>query len=103
MIATFPSISLEYVWVPVTAAGDDADLLTTLPVEMAFLMNQTSEPQETDWADAEWSDNTARPVARCLIGPGSVVVLPDGVHWVWVRVSGGTERPVRQAGKIRIT
>lgn len=99
--ASFPSISREYVWVPVTAKGDDADQLTTLPVEMAFLADRAGEPTEDDWHAGDWAPTGT--VARCLLGPTLGVHLDAGTWWVWVRVTGAVERPARKAGPIKVT
>lgn len=100
--AAIPSLSREYLWVPVTASGDDASQLTTLPVAMAFMEARDAEPADADWRTSSWADSPS-PVARCLIGPGGGTVLADGTYYVWLRVTGAIEQPVRQAGKLKIT
>jgi hypothetical protein len=100
--ASIPVISREYVWVEVTASGDDADLLTTLPVKFAFLEDETAEPADADWKDGSWSTTASTPTAQCLVGPGGTVELPAATYNVWVLVDGATERPIRRTGLLAI-
>lgn len=102
---TLPRISREYVYVPVIELrGADRDLLTTLPVELAFMSDRTAQPADADWKSGEWDPDAAKPTARCLIGAGSVdAELTAGSWQVWVRVTGAIERPVRPAGPIKVT
>lgn len=103
VVATMPDLSREYVRNAWTAKGVDAALLTTLPVEYAFMATRDAEPVEDDWRAGEWDPDTTRPTARCLIGTASPTPLADGTWFVWVRVTGAIERPVRQTGPIKIT
>lgn len=100
-VATIPVLSREYVWVPVAAEGEDAELLTTLVVEFAFLVGKTAQPVDADWVLGDWATTTDTPTARCLIGP-TAKVLAAGTYYVWVRVTGATERPVRLTGQLKI-
>lgn len=103
MAANIPVLSREYIWVPVTAVGEDADQLTSLPVQFAFLATRGTEPVDADWHSGGWATTASSPTARCLVGPGSAVVLDAGTYYVWLRISGATERPVRLAGQLKIS
>lgn len=107
-VASIPVLSKEYVWVPITAAGEDMASLTAMTVEMAFLPSppETASPGSGDWKAGDWAPETPYDytgVARCLVGPGSSAALAVGVYYVWVRLTGATERPVRFSGQIKIT
>lgn len=103
VVASMPDLSREYVRNGWTAKGIDKALLTTLPVEYAFLADRDAEPVDADWRAGEWDPETVKPTARCLIGAGSPSPLADGDWYVWIRVTGAIERPVRKTGRIRIT
>lgn len=106
-VASIPVLSREYLWVPVTALGEEAADLTTLPVEMAFLTTKPpADPDEVDWEAGDWSTtvpDNATAIARCLMGPGGGVELTVGTYYVWIRITGATERPVRYSGQLKIT
>lgn len=106
-LASIPEISREYVWVPVIAVGEDRAALEDLTVEMAFLTDSPpGEPEENDWTAGDWSPEVPygyTAVARCLVGPATSAELAVGMHHVWVRLTGATERPVRYSGQLRIT
>ncbi len=98
MVATMPSISIEYVRVPVTASV----VLDTQVVEMA-LTASTSAGQApavpTTWQAATWvgTAGTTRS-ARLLIGP-----LAAGTYDVWIKFTDSPEAPARVAGKVTVT
>jgi hypothetical protein len=94
-VLTIPSISKEYLSVPVSGTG----LAGTEPVEIAVVPAGTEEPAEDDWLPAVWASGQA----RILIGPGGDVELADGVYEVWVRVTASPEVPVLKSGLLRIT
>ncbi len=100
-VATLPALSREYVRVPVAVEGQDAAALTSLPVEFSFLVDKQAKPADNEWVLGSWEPG-ADTVARVLVGPGGTVGLTPGTYWVWVRVTGSIERPVRQAGQIKI-
>jgi hypothetical protein len=91
-VLEIPSISREYVYVPVAGAAG------TEPVDIAFV-GFGAEPGEPDWQTAEWSSGSA----RVLVGPDSDVVLADGLYEVWVRVTAAPELPAVKSGLLRIT
>jgi hypothetical protein len=91
-MAQVPSISREYLHVPVTGATD------SMPVHIAIVARDT-EPADDDWNAATWDGSDA----KLLIGPGSDMVLTDGVYSVWVRVTASPEQPALKAGLLRIT
>lgn len=100
-VATLPVLSREYVRVPVTAEGQDAAALTSLPVQFAFETDKLTQPLETDWIAGGWEPGP-EPVARVLVGPGGASALAAGTYFVWIRVTGSIERPVRQAGQLKV-
>lgn len=101
MAATLPALSREYVRVPVTVEGPEANALTSLPVQLSFKVNRADRPAESDWINGSWEPGTD-PIARALVGPGTAAALAPGTYYVWIRVTGSTERPVRQAGQLKI-
>lgn len=94
-MASIPSISVEYLHVPVTGAT------SSMPVDIAIVARDT-EPADGDWHTAAWngSDTTE---AKVLIGPDTDLPLTDGVYSVWVRVTSTPEIPVIRAGILRVT
>lgn len=97
MTAKIPVISREYVYATVSPTGSDAAILTTLPVHMAFKADAT-EPVDADFLLGSWEPGTTN--ARVLVGPAPGNTLAAGGYSVWLRVSGATERPIRNVGKL---
>lgn len=91
-MASIPSISREYLHVPVTGPAEG------VPVEIA-VVGRDAEPADSDWKPAAWDGTDA----KILIGPGSALILAEGVYSVWVRVTASPERPALKAGLLRIT
>jgi hypothetical protein len=91
-VASIPSISREFLHVPVTGATDD------MPVDIAVVARD-AEPDNGDWHTATWDDGNA----KILIGPDTDLPLTDGVYSVWVRVTSTPEIPAMRAGLLRIT
>jgi hypothetical protein len=89
-----PSVSREYLHVPVSGATADE------PVELAVIDEGAEEPAEGDWMPADVWDGTT---AKLLIGPGGTLDLVDGTYRVWVRVTALPEVPVIRSGLLRIT
>lgn len=89
-----PSVSLEYLHIPVTGATG------AQPVELAVIDAGTEEPAAGDWMPADAWDGTT---AKLLIGPGGTLELTDGTYRVWVRVTASPEVPVIRSGLLRIT
>ena len=97
-VLEIPSISVEYVPVPVTGPSG----LTTLPVEMA-IVQQGQDPAGGDWKSAEWSDD-ADSTALVLIGPGTDLELEKGVNYgIWVKITSSPEVPVLGPYPLHIT
>lgn len=91
-----PSISVEFLKIPITGSSD----LATFAVEMAVLPDG-QDPDTGDWKTAEWS--TAGE-AMILIGPGTSLPLTKGVTYVaWARITAAPETPVLTSGKVHIT
>jgi hypothetical protein len=67
------------------------------PVDFAFVAG-TADPADTDWTAGSWSGSDA----RILVGP-TAKQLAAGDWTVWIRLTVGDERPVRQVGRITIT
>lgn len=89
-----PSVSKEYVHVPVTGAT------VSDPVELAVIDYTAEEPTTDDWQPADAWDGTT---AKLLIGPGGTAELANGTYRIWVRVTATPEVPVIRAGLLRIT
>lgn len=86
-----PSISREYLHVPVTGATG------SMPVEIAVVA-RTAEPVDEDWQAALWDGSDA----KLLIGPGTDLALAAGFYSVWVRVTAAPELPVLRSGLLQI-
>lgn len=104
MALTISHLSKEYVRVPVraTEAGAPVDP-TADTVTMAFA---AAGVQPSSWNTASWeTDPTATPAryfARCLVGPGAVV-LAAGRYVVWLKITDNPEAPVLAAGDLTVT
>jgi hypothetical protein len=116
------SLSTEYVRIPV-ATLDDAGALadpTGDGVEIAFTTGEDIEPGSIDdegdgWEPADWETSelvtvdvgatrVATPYkARLLVGPDYGTLLDDGEYTVWVKVTTGSETPVRAAGRLIVS
>lgn len=88
-----PSTSKEYLHVPVTGAEG------SMPVEIAVVASTLEEPASGDWKAAVWDGTDA----KVLIGPGTSLVLANGLYRAWVRVTASPEMPVIRAGLLKIT
>lgn len=93
MTLQIPSLSVEYLHLPVT--GDDT---TGMPVQVAVVLEDT-EPAPGDWNTATW----VAGAATLLIGPGTVLELADGIYGAWVKITATPEIPVLYCGQIVIT
>lgn len=94
-IPSIPSISVEYVKVPITGpTGVDLD---ELGVELA-IVPQGQEPTSGEWEDGVWIGTHA----AVLIGPGQLELV-EGRYSVWVRITSSPEIPVLLSGSIYIT
>ena len=103
MALKLSSTSREFVRVPVEATEDGLPVNPTADdVSMAFLASGT-EPEAADWQDAEWEVDGDTYYARCLVGPGGTIELPNGKYVVWVRIIDNPEIPVIPSGTLQIT
>lgn len=105
VLLSLPSITLEYVRIPVTASSQGLFVNpTTNTVQMAFIVG-SSAPQSGDWKTATW-DQTAQPtttyVAQCLVGPGGTITLAVGQYQVWLKLIDLPEIIERPAGVLNI-
>lgn len=91
---SLPSISLEYIHIPVSGAT------AGMPVEIAVIPSTAEEPDETDWTPADAWDGTT---AKILVGPDGTIDLDNGTYQVWVRVTATPEIPVIRSGLLEIT
>lgn len=94
-ILQIPSLSVEYVKVPVTGPDD----LTSLTVEMAVLPDG-QDPTGGDWESGTWIGTSA----AILIGPATSLPLTKGITYgVWVRITSTPEIPVLGPYSLHIT
>ena len=90
-----PSLSTEYVKVPVTGPSN----LTSLTVEMA-IVPAGQDPAGGDWDSAEWIGTDA----AVLIGPTTALPLIKGVTYgIWVKITSAPEIPVLGPYDLHIT
>lgn len=103
MTAAVSVVSREYVYSTVEPEGEDALIVNTLPVAMAFLLDAPPvAPADLDFKTGSWEPGTNN--ARCLIGPApSAVTLPIGTYYAWLRINGAVERPIRFIGKVKVS
>jgi hypothetical protein len=85
-----PKESVEYLFFPGIRAFRDLDDPTGLPVHVAFTTDRTA-PADDEWKVAAWRSATE---AKILLGEGGVVLEP-GWYYLWVRVTGDVEKPMR--------
>lgn len=104
MALRLPSMTREYLKVPVVATeGGRLVDLTAASVDIAVTAGD-AEPVDADWKGAAWEGVSPNLSARLLIGPGSTFgALANGSYSVWVRVNRSPEAVVRHAGKLTIT
>lgn len=94
-ILQIPSLSVEYVKVPVTSSAD----LTGLTVQMAIVADG-QDPAGGDWKTAAWIGDSA----ALLIGPATLLPLTKGTTYgVWVKITSTPEIPVLGPYKLHIT
>lgn len=97
-VLEIPSISKEYVPVPITKAPAG---VTDLDVKMAILP-AGQDPTSSDWAEAEWAAGSNTAVI--LIGPGTDYELSKGqTYGVWVQIIAPPEEPVLGPYPLHIT
>ncbi|MET8866520.1 hypothetical protein ABZW11_26580 [Nonomuraea sp. NPDC004580] len=91
-----PSISKEYVKVPITGPSD----LTDLDVNLA-IKPQGEAPDTGDWNAGVWVGRSA----AILIGPGSDIgTLTKGLTYgIWVQIVDDPEAPVLGPYPLHIT
>lgn len=94
-ILQIPSLSVEYVKVPVDGPTD----LTALTVQMA-IVSDGQDPAGGDWKTAAWIGTSA----AILIGPATLLPLTKGTTYgVWVKITSTPEVPVLGPYKLHIT
>lgn len=94
-ILQIPSLSVEYVKVPVTSSAD----LTGLTVQMAIVADG-QDPAGGDWKTGAWIGDSA----AILIGPATLLPLTKGTTYgVWVKITSTPEIPVLGPYKLHIT
>lgn len=92
---TIPSLSVEYVKVPITGPAALADL----PVQMAIVPDG-QDPAGGDWKAASWIGTSA----AVLIGPATSLPLTKGVTYgIWVKITSSPEVPVLGPYPLHIT
>ncbi|MFD1546999.1 hypothetical protein [Nonomuraea guangzhouensis] len=90
-----PSLSVEYVKVPV----DGPSNLTSLTVQMA-IVPAGQDPTGGDWQSAQWIGTDA----AVLIGPATALVLTKGLTYgIWVKITAAPEIPVLGPYDLHIT
>lgn len=94
------STSLETVRAPID--DDTGANLSLLTVQMAFT---AGEPTGPDWKSATWytQTNPTRYLASCLVGPGGTVTLAEGTYYIWSKVTGSPDVPVKRHGVLVVT
>jgi hypothetical protein len=93
--------SRPYLWAVVSAIGEDADSLTLIPVDFAFVADGDTLDTAT-WVEGSWEPTTTRTIARVLVGPGGTVTLSPGDYRCYLRVSGVEAVPVLFVGVLRV-
>lgn len=101
-------LSLEYVYVPVSATKLGATYNPTGDtVQFAFMPTPTQVPQTSDWQTGAWdtvSTDVIYPYrAKCLVGPGGTIVLTVGIYVIYIKITDNPEIPVLYAGQLEIT
>lgn len=106
MALSLSSLSKEYVRVGVAAKEAGVAVNPTADVVQMAFVAPGAEPAGGDWQTASWeTDQSTEPdsyFARCLVGPGAVV-LAEGTWAVWLKVTDSPEVPVREVGRLIIT
>lgn len=95
-VLEIPSISKEYVKIPITTGPPD---LTDLDVNLAILP-QGETPDTGDWTAGVWVGTAA----AVLIGPGTDYELTAGITYgIWVQIIDDPEEPVLGPYPLHIT
>lgn len=96
MALKIPSISKEYIKIPVTNGPPE---LTDLDVNIAILPDG-QDPTSGDWEVAAWIGTSA----AILIGPGTLFPLAKGsTYGIWVQIISAPEEPVLGPYLLHIT
>lgn len=100
-MVTIPALSTEYIVVPVSTSVNGTPFNPTVDtVQFAFMTS--GAPGLTDWQVAAWEiDPGPAYLAKCLVGPGGVV-LAVGVYTVWVKATSNPEVPVQPVGLLSV-
>ena len=94
----YPADSTYFVRVAVSGRAVDPDSDTA---ELA-LRRDESKPAEKDWNKASWKSEDGRMWARLLVGTPSKLVLERSRWQVWLRVTTGSDRIIRNVGVIDV-
>ena len=96
------SLSNEYIRVQVEATESGAVVdPTAFAVSFAF---ETDETEPTSFNLGNWETDPGPPIkylARILVGSAGVV-LTDDTYFVWLKIAGSPEIPVRRVGNLII-
>ena len=93
----WPSNSTEYLPIRI---GADIEL-GTQNVEVAFIDDNDSYPQESDWITAQW-DSSEEDQVIVLVGPEGDFQFAPGRWYTYVRIDAPPETPVSYAGPITV-
>lgn len=101
-------LSLEYVFVPVSASSAGTSYNPTADaVAFAFMPTATQIPVNSDWVSGSWTSvptNVLYPYSvKCLVGPGGSTAPGIGLYVMYVRITDSPEVPVDIAGYLQIT
>lgn len=95
-VLEIPSLSVEYVKVPITAGPSG---FTSLTVQMAIVADG-QDPAGGDWKAAAWVGTSA----AVLIGPATTLPLVKGsTYGIWVKITSSPEIPVLGPYPLHIT
>jgi hypothetical protein len=94
-----PATSRPYLFIPIDGPVS-ADVLAGpgYTTEIALVADTGAEPADADYHTAQWIGGEP----GILIGPGSSYVYATGNYMAYARVTGGGERVVLPAGRVRI-
>ena len=72
-------------------------------VQMAFLaLPPPTQPAANQWQAAIWQSTSQPFTALCLVGPNGTITLAAGQWYVWVKITGSPEIPVKFAGVLQV-
>jgi hypothetical protein len=90
--------------VPVTVTAPVGVNPTSDEVQMAFLsVPPPTQPTSLQWNTATWLTQGSSYIALCLVGPGGTIALTQGQWYVWLKITGSPEIPVKYAGILQVS